>query len=373
MPKRTALMQFRLRPLIIAVALLTAQLGLAPARALEKVVFGTGAPLSVDYSEIFFGIELGLFREEGIELSLVGFQGGVVLVPQVINKSVQFGLGASLPGVLALTQDKPIPIRVVYNWLRLSYADFAVLENSPIQFLADLKGKRLGVAGFNYARTTITQATLKRLGIQWQKDVEVLPVGTGPAAWKQLETGQVDALNMSAAEDIQMVAAGLRIRRIQYPEEMRKTFSGVVLAHNDTIRERPDLVTGVGRAMAKSTIACAAAREACVRSFWRFDPTSRPAPGKEAEWVRNAVSVLEAIHPSMSYFPDNDAKWGSIAPQDFNSYIDTLKDVGLISRTDLTHELLYTNKFVTSFNNFDADEVRRRARDFATPQQSTSP
>lgn len=178
--------------------MLMSQLGGAPARALEKVVFGTGAPLTVDYAEIFFGMELGFFRDEGIELSLVGFQGGVVLVPQVINKSVQFGLGASLPGILALAPNKPMPIRVIYDWLRLSYADFAVLENSPIQSLADLKGKRLGIAGFNYATTTITQVTLRRLGIEWQKDVEVLPVGTGSAAWKQLETGQVDACKLNA-------------------------------------------------------------------------------------------------------------------------------------------------------------------------------
>jgi NitT/TauT family transport system substrate-binding protein len=366
-------MWFRQRTLIVATVLLASQLGVAPARALEKVVFGTGAPLSLDYSEIFFGMELGFFREEGIELSLVGFQGGVVLVPQVINKSVQFGLGTSLPGILALAQGKPIPVRVVYNRLRLSYADFAVLEDSPIQSLADLKGKRLGILGFNYATTTITQATLKRLGIQWQKDVEVLPVGTGPAAWRQLVTGQVDALNLSAAEDARMTAAGLKIRRIQYPEEMRKTFTGVVVAHNDTIRERPDLVTAVGRAMAKSTIACAATREACVRSFWGFDPTSRPTPSTEAEWVRNAVAVLEAIRPSISYFPDNEARWGSLVPQDFDSFIGTLKDTGLISRTDLPHEMLYTNQFVTSFNNFDPEEVRLRARDFATGQESNLP
>jgi NitT/TauT family transport system substrate-binding protein len=363
-------MRFRRWTIFLSAALLTAQLGASPAPALEKVVFGTGAPLSVDYSEIFFGIELGFFREEGVELSLVGFQGGGVLVPQVINKSVQFGLGASLPLVLALAQDKPMPVRLVYNWLRLAYADFAVLADSPIKTLADLKGKRLGIFGFNYATTRITQVALERLGIQWQKDVEVLPVGGGPAAWKQLETGQVDALNLSAAEDARMVSAGLKIRRIQYTDDLRMTFTGVVLAHPDTISDRPDLVTAVGRALAKSTIACAAAREACARSFWTFDPTSRPAPDKQADWVRNAVAVLEAIYPAVSSFPDNAPQWGSFLTQDFDTYINTLKDAGLVARTDLPREMLYTNQFVVSFNAFDPDEVRRRAHEFAARQGS---
>ncbi len=346
------------------------QIEVSPAYALEKVVYGTGAPLSVDYSEIFFGIDLGFFREEGVELSLVGFQGGGVVFPQVINKSVQFGLVASPPLVLALAQDKPMPVRLVYNWLRSSPADFAVLADSPIQSLADLKGKKLGILGFNYSTTTITQMTLRRLGIQWQKDVEVLPVGTGPAAWKQLETGQVDALNLNAQEDAKMAAAGLKIRRIPYPDDLRQPFSGVVIAHIDTIRERPHLVTAIGRAMAKSTIACTAARETCVRSFWKIDPTSRPTPEKEAEWVRNTVAVLEALYPSMSYFPDNDARWGSFPDPDFDHYISTLKEIGLINRTDLPREMLYTNQFVASINDFDPDEVRRRAREFASRQGS---
>ncbi len=357
--------------ILLTTILSTAQLRAPPACALEKIVYGTGAPLSVEYSEIFFGIELGFFREEGVELSPVGFQGTGVLIPQVINKSVQFGLVASQPLVLALAQDKPMPVRLVYNRLRSTTADFAVLADSSIQSLADLRGKRLGILGFNYSTTVITQAALKRLGIQWQKDVEVLPVGFGPAAWKQLETGQVDALNLFAAETAKMIAAGLKIRRIPYPDDMRKTFSGVVAVHTDTIEERPDLVTAVGRAMAKSTIACAAAREACARSFWTFDPTSRPAPDKEVEWVRNTVAAIEAAYPSMNYFPDNDAKWGSFPPKDFDNYIETLKDLGLITRTDLPREMLYTNQFVATFNTFDAEEVRRRAREFAAHRTSS--
>jgi NitT/TauT family transport system substrate-binding protein len=291
----------------------------------------------------------------------------------VINKSVQFGLGASSPIILALAQDKPMPLRFVYNWSRSQIADFAVLADSPIQSLADLKGRKLGILGFNYAATTMTQAALKRLGIQWQKDVEVLPVGSGPAAWEQLENRRVDAVNLGATQNTKMVSAGLKIRRIPYPDDLRRTFSGAVMAHSDTIRGRPDLVTAVGRAMAKSTIACAAAREACVRSFWGFDPASRPLPDKEVEWIRNAVAVLEAIYPMMTDFPDDEPRWGSFPAYALDSYIDVLKNIELISPRDLPREMLYTNQFVTGFNNFDAEEVRRYTRDFVTRQQSPSP
>jgi hypothetical protein len=73
----------------------------------------------------------------------------------------------------------------------------------------------------------------------------------------------------------------------------------------------------------------------------------------------------------MNYFPDNDAKWGSFPPKDFDNYIETLKDLGLITRTDLPREMLYTNQFVATFNSFDAEEVRRHAREFAARRTSS--
>jgi len=74
----------------------------------------------------------------------------------------------------------------------------------------------------------------------------------------------------------------------------------------------------------------------------------------------------------MSYFPDNNVRWGSFPSQDFDSYIVALNDAGLIVRTDLSREMLYTNHFVAGFNGFNPEEVRRHARDYAA-RQSSSP
>jgi NitT/TauT family transport system substrate-binding protein len=344
----------------------------ASAQALERVRLGLPSLVAVEHSEFLFGGGLGFFAEEGLELNLVGFQGSTLVIPQLINKSVEFGLTASGPLILGLDQNKPLPLRFVYNWYRATLSDFAVLADSSVKSLADLKGKKLGIYDFSAPTIPMTQAALKKHGIEWQKDIEVLPVGVGPAAWKQLETGRVDALNLAAVDDVKMITSGMKIRRIPYPDNLRTIFGIALLAHVDTIRDRPDLVRRVGRAMAKSTIACAAAREACVRSLWKFDPTSRPAADKEAEWVRNAVTLLEATFASQSYFPDQKASWGSFPSNVFDSYLEAMKGAGLISRSDLPRELLYTNEFSSSFNDFDPAEVKQRAREQATNQSRQS-
>lgn len=344
-------------------ALCALALASSQAQALDKVVVAMPTVIGAQYSDLAFGQELGFFRDEGIELQLVAFQGSGVAIPQVVNKSTTFGLTESSLVITALAKGEPLPVRFVYNYLRTNVNDFAVLADSPIRTLADLKGRKLGIGSLTFASIPMTKAAFKDLGIVWQKDVEIRPVGVGAAAWKQLETGQVDALNLYLSEDMRMQLSGLKIRQIAYPPNLRGIFASAFMAHADTIRERPALVAAMGRAVAKSTLACAAARQACARAFWKFDPTSRPTPDKEAQWVQNTVLLLEAQYGSIGNFTTADRRWGSFAPGTLDGYMAALKDAGLIARTDLPSEQIFSNQFIDEMNRFDSEAVVRRARE----------
>ena len=121
-------------------------------------------------------------------------------------------------------------------------------------------------------------------------------VGVGAAAWKQLETGQVDALNLYYSEDLKMSLSGIRIRQIAYPDHLRALFGSAMLAHVDMIRENPKLVGAMGRAMAKGAVACAAARETCARALIHhthhtqmFPPSLRVRAAPDAPCARAAA------------------------------------------------------------------------------------
>jgi NitT/TauT family transport system substrate-binding protein len=202
---------------------------------------------------------------------------------------------------------------------------------------------------------------LKEIGIIWQKDVEVRPVGFGAAAWKQLETGQVDALNLFYSEDVRMRQSGMKIRQVPFPEVYQNVFTQAFLVHTDTIRDRPDLIAKMGRATAKSTVACTAAREACVRAFWKFDPTSRPSPDKEASWIRNSIEIVEANYAAVGNFSGEKPSWGAFRAGGLKAYIEAMKDGGAISRSDIVEDQIVTNQFVSEFNKFDNDAVVARA------------
>ncbi|RYZ12142.1 MAG: hypothetical protein EOO24_04275 [Comamonadaceae bacterium] len=329
----------------------------------EKVTIAIPTTVGSQYADMLFGKELGFFAEEGIDLQLAGFTGGTaVVVPQLVNKSVLFGLGESSLLIANAAKKTPLPVRFVYNYLASTVYDFAVLADSPVRTISDLRSRKVGVVSMGAGNIMMTRAQLKEQGLSTPGDVALVPVGSGPAAWKQLQEGKVDALNLWASEDAKMQLSGLSIRRIPHSDSLRPIFSSSMMAHQDTLRDRPQLVAGMGRAIAKSSVACAAAPQRCARAFWRFDPTSRPTPDKEAEWVKGTVAVLEANHAAVKYALDRNPNWGAFEPAAIDTYVKVLEQSGTIpAGAGVTPEDVLTNRFVPEFNRFDAAAVRAKA------------
>jgi NitT/TauT family transport system substrate-binding protein len=334
-----------------------------PAHALEKVTLAIPTTVGSQYSDLLYGKELGFFAEEGIDLQLAGFTGGTaVVVPQLANKSVLFGLGESSLLIANVAKKSPLPVRFVYNYLASTVYDYAVRGDSPLKSIADFKGKKVGVVSMAAGNIMMTRAQFGEQGLAVPADVSLVPVGSGPAAWKQLQEGRVDALNLWASEDAKMTLSGLAIRRIPHSDQLRPIFSSAMLAHVDTIRDRPQLVAAMGRAMAKSSVACAAAFDKCARSFWRFDPSSKPTPDKEAEWVKGTVAVLQANYAAIDYALKRNPNWGAFVPAVVDTYVKVLEQGGTIpANAAVSANEVLTNQFVPEFNKFDAAAVKRKA------------
>lgn len=349
------------RILAAALLALAAQL---PAHALEKVTLAIPTTVGAQYADLLYGKELGFFAEEGIDLQLAGFTGGTaVVVPQLVNKSVLFGLGESSLLIANTAKKTPVPVRFVYNYLSSTVYDYTVRSDSPIKGIADLKGKKVGVVSMAAGNIMMTRAQFKEHGLSVPADVTLVPVGSGPAAWKQLQEGKVDALNLWASEDAKMMLSGMSIRRIPHSDQLRPIFSSAVMAHVDTIKDKPQLVAGMGRAMAKSSVACNAAPEKCARAFWRFDPTSKPTADKEAEWVKGTVAVLEAQYAAIHWALKRNPQWGAFDPAVVDTYVKVLEQGGTIpAGATVGANDIVTNQFVPEFNKFDALIVQRKAK-----------
>ena len=111
------------------------------------------------------------------------------------------------------------------------------------------------------------------------------------------------------------------------------------------------MIEGFGRAYAKGYYACTLDPEKCLRAFWRFDPASKPAADKEAEWIEtNLPALMVDINKAMTGI--DESKMGAINPECIEQELVAALKAGEVIPTDqidVSH--LYTNSFVPKIND----------------------
>jgi NitT/TauT family transport system substrate-binding protein len=334
-------------------------LGPVPVRA-ETVVFGTVGAFDVNFAPMFVATELGYFAKEHIEIQLQNFGGATTLLPQIAAKRVTVGFPNPEPLIFSRDVGKPsLPVVLFYNVLRKDVWEFAVPDASPIRTLRDLKGKRIGVFGLNSGNIPITKAILAGVGLQDQRDYELVPVGLGAPAILALQTGKVDALNLFEMFDDQLAAAGTRVRLLPVPARYENLISNGFAANVDTVRDQPDLLIRFARAIAKGTVACQANFPGCMRTMWKYSPTQRPPNLSDEAALKQSMRINYRETIGVASAPRG--HYGEYDPAMWRAYVDALHEGGSLSTSDIPIGSLYTNALIKQINAFDYDAVRRDA------------
>ncbi|MEI6720659.1 MAG: ABC transporter substrate-binding protein [Betaproteobacteria bacterium] len=346
--------------------LLLLALGLwcAAAGAQQKIVFGLVSPLTVVNGQLLVAKHLGYLAEEGIEVETVVFNGSAVLLPQIVAKRVTVGFPNPDPLVISRQPGKdPLPLKYVYNVIRENVWEFAVLANSPVKTLADLKGKKIAVGALAFGNIPLTRAMFKEMGIEVGRDLELVPTGLGAPAFLALKDGRVDALNLFETMHTQLETQGTAVRRLKMPQKYLDLFSNGIIAHEDTIRTNPKLLAAFGRALAKATLACNVNRPGCVKAAWKEDPSLKPPGTNEAKILADSVALLNARYDKYLAFPKGERpRWGEYPEGAWKNMVQVMADGGQIQTTAIDLNSLYTNALVPAMNNFDPAAVIADAR-----------
>lgn len=359
-PKFTAIRRM-LAASAAAIGLLSGS-GLQAANAAEKVVFAYPTNISLSNAPTLMAVGMGYFKEAGLDVQITFFQGAAVMLPQVTQKHITFGWITPDPLIVARQPGRDaLPVKLYYNGIYMSPFEIVVEQGSPIKALADLKGKKIGVGAMSWGNLSVTKAMLKGLGMELQRDYEFVPVGVGPAAFRALADGKVDALNLFDTFHVQMEAMGAQLRRLPEQQRYRELFSSGWIAHDDTLRNRPDLVIAFTRAATKGVVACNANPVACVKNFWSLYPNTKPAEGTEEQKLADAVKVLKVRLATM--VPESGAdRMGYYTDQSWKYYVEALYLGGQLASRDIDVNTLFTNQFVKEINNFDAAAVIKAAQ-----------
>jgi NitT/TauT family transport system substrate-binding protein len=198
-----------MRSLLIAalvIVFLSAQASSAlavQAKPLIKVVAGYG---STDGGVTILGFakETKLFEKHGLDVVLVGMGTGSVSLRALIAKDLEI---ASLSGSglvqAALQGADTVLISALINGFT-----FKVFGAPEISSPAQLKGKKLGVSRYGATSDFAVRLALKKWGLNPDRDVNILQIGTSQDTVRAMQTKMLDAGVMSGTSSLIARKAG---------------------------------------------------------------------------------------------------------------------------------------------------------------------
>jgi NitT/TauT family transport system substrate-binding protein len=345
---------------VFAVAAACATGADAHAQSLQKMTLVQMHPIMGVGEEIFLYAvpkHLGYFAAEGLEISIQNTQTGAVSAQLLQSGNAQIGTTAG-DAILAV-RERGGDLISIFNLKRNPGTFMIVLPDSPIQKLADLKGKTIGAPSFGAGGGLALKENLKQIGIT-PDQYTAIATGAGPSAIAALKSGKIDAL---VVWDAMLAAAentGLKLRMVDIP--LQDDMVGTTLATSTAFADaHPKEVAGYCRAMTKGLVFTMTNKAAAVRILWDEFPNIKPANLDDATALANGVHVMDRfLNMALQGQPAN-AALGGFIPANWDNTLNAFKTIGTLKGTEPA-SAAYSTKFLSACNDFDRAAIVAQAK-----------
>jgi NitT/TauT family transport system substrate-binding protein len=208
------------------------------AKPLIKVVAGYGSADGA-VAPLWFAKEAKLFEKRNLDVVLVGMGTGSVSLRALIAKDLEI---ASLSGsglVQAALQgaDTVIVSAAINGFI------FKVFGRPEITNPVQLKGKKLGVSRYGATSDFAVRLALKKWGLNPERDVSILQIGTTQDTVRAMQTKMLDAGVLSGTASLVARKAGFRELAdladlgLHYPMAPIGTTKSYIQKNEDLMRE----------------------------------------------------------------------------------------------------------------------------------------
>ena len=334
--------------------------GLAQDKPLKKVVFAvTTKDISVGHSaHSSLPQVLGYWKEEGLDVMVTSVEGSAAGMQQLAAGNLQVvSLG---PEEIVIGREKGVKIKGFYVQARETIYRLVVPADSPLQKVADLKGKTIGVPSLASGSVPFAKALVASVGIDPEKDLKILAVGVGAPGRLALQQKTVDSLALWDTLQASIENSGMALRRLDLP--MVHEMIGQTLAtRDDQMTENAAVLVGFARGVAKATVFGLANPEAAVRIHWKMYPETKPQTGDEAKALKDALNVFNSRFMLQRVDNRPDTRFGIGTLAQWEKLKSIFKDQKLIEGTVPAADL-YSAALVDQINKFDRAAIVAQAK-----------
>jgi NitT/TauT family transport system substrate-binding protein len=334
----------RLGRLLACVAAVAALSVAAPTQAQDKKPINVLLP-NENTTTLFPSIvarELGFFEDEGLDVTLLASDTTIPYVAFLMNNQADLVMLDAPQTFQAVKAAQPVA--VVFEGMQYAPEVMIVREDSPIQSVADLKGKTIGLAS---DRDQITaQVALDTAGITID-EVETVVVGdSGPVLARAVRDSTVDAV-AAAANDLTVLEANDIPSRDITPPEVSENPANSFVINKDRIEELRPTVTAFLRAWAKGAEAAKVDRDAVAAM-------ARHSVPEEWEVEEGGQALLDA---SMKMILPQTPKHGQPQPEVWSDIQGPYAKFGVIEG-EIDPATFIDDSFYEAANDFDPAEVK---------------
>ncbi len=248
------------RQFVIGSCALAALLGAAEISRAQDRVHVAISNFSASYISMHIAQKRGFYAEEGMRVEVI-LMAGLTSTRALIGNSVEFG-SASNP--TAAVQGAKLKILMVFN----DKPPGGFMAQPGFKNVGELRGKRVGGSTVGSLDYGWLKEVLPKFGLQLEKDVNFVPVGSTSSRYTALRAGSIDAASLSPPSSLLAQSAGFPtlFRFADHLEDIQAS----IVATDERLARQGDLVRRFMRATVKGQRVYLTNRQAGIVALMEF-------------------------------------------------------------------------------------------------------
>jgi NitT/TauT family transport system substrate-binding protein len=161
----------------------------------RDVHIAVGGKAAFYYLPLTVAEQLGYFKNEGLDLKISDFAGGSAALKAVVGGSADVVSGAYEHTISLQGKKQHFQAFVLQGRLPQIALGVATAKAANFKSFKDLKGMKVGVSAPGSSTNNLVKQLLAKSGLDPNRDVAIVGVGTGAGAIAAMKGGQIDAIS----------------------------------------------------------------------------------------------------------------------------------------------------------------------------------
>jgi len=271
---------------LVVIFLFALFLTVSSAAAIDKIRIAVSNPNMPNLTSQM-ALKRNFFKDENLDVEIIRMNPNVAITALATGDVDYCQLfGAVVGGAIA-----GLPVRIVAGFL--DNWPMTLIAQPEVKTLKDLRGKTLGISSFGATPDVAARMMIKQAGIDPEKEIKVLALGSDAARMTALMQRVVDVVVMSPPADTQLEKQGYKILARAY-ELFNFPYLGLG-TNTRKIKGKPQEIRRVIKAAIRANRFIRDNRDEAVRTFMSWGKVEREFAYASYDALRNLFNADGAV------------------------------------------------------------------------------